>query len=42
MEKCPNDQEVSESLLVNIPAVTEIEPSRLRCGKIIEMFTEKQ
>jgi len=41
MKKCPNSQEVSQSLLVNIPAVTE-NHRRLRCSKIIEMFTEKQ
>ena len=45
MSKCPNGQEVSQSLLINfIPAVTE---NRQDCdvgksSKIVEMFTEKQ
>ena len=44
MKKCPTGQEVSQSLLINIPAVTE---NRQDCDvgkslKIVEMFTEKQ
>ena len=35
-KKYRNGQEVSQSLLVNIPVVTE--PSRLRCNKKIKMF----
>ena len=42
LEKYRNDQEVSQSFLVNMEAPDVTEPSRLQCKKIITMFKKSK